>query len=320
MTGARIVVPQGAPPKQWLAGRAEGVTASEIWDIARGGIRTWRRIVAQKMNGSTFRGTRATRAGSAREAALLDEAAEFLPRMIPSTALWAAGDNDRHRATPDGVGNDTDGRLVVVEVKSHEDGWDSDQIPADHLAQVQWQIRVLDAAYGLYGFEVRDEDDMPPAAGATWERVDRDEEMIAWLILRADQFLAWWDAGCPDVDTLPPEVEAARAAWVPLKAAADAAATAEKTAAAALRTELAKLPHAERFGAVGMGADGGYQYLVTEKTAIDEIAWAATDPDGHARAQRIRDELATAEVTAARRYPLTTRSAQLRYQKAEAHD
>src|SRR5690606_23103101 len=74
ITAARIVVPEDAPRTVWMLERGEGVTASRVWSIAKGGIRTWRRELEQMMNGSTFRGTAATRAGSAREAALLDEA------------------------------------------------------------------------------------------------------------------------------------------------------------------------------------------------------------------------------------------------------
>ena len=76
VTGSRIVVPEDAPRTVWMLERGEGVTASRVWAIARGGIKTWQRELEQMMNGSTFRGTKATRAGSAREAALLDEAAK----------------------------------------------------------------------------------------------------------------------------------------------------------------------------------------------------------------------------------------------------
>ena len=75
VTGSRIVVPEDAPRTVWMLERGEGVTASRAWAIARGGIKTWRRELEQMMNGSTFRVTNATRDGSAREAALLDEAA-----------------------------------------------------------------------------------------------------------------------------------------------------------------------------------------------------------------------------------------------------
>ncbi|RKE60437.1 hypothetical protein [Microbacterium sp. AG238] len=313
---ARIVVPADADRELWLAERGEGVTASNAWRIARAGLKARRTIAEEKMNGARFRGNAATRAGSAREAALLDEAADLLQSVVANTALWAARDNDLHRATPDGFGWDGDGRLAVIEVKSHEHGWEHDGIPIEHYAQMQFQIRVMGADFGLYGFEIRDEDDQPPADGATWKVVARDEEMIAWLTERADAFIAWRDAGCPDVDDLPDDVAAALEAWVPLKLALTKAAEAEKAANAALKKAIAKLPHATRFGAVGMGETGGFQLSVSETVAIDEAAWAATDPAGHARVEQLRMHLALAEAAAKRKHPKTSRRTTLNFQEA----
>lgn len=319
ITAARIVVPDDAPRTVWMLERGEGVTASDAWKIARAGIKARRTIVEQKMNGSTFRGNKATNAGHAREAALLDEAAERLASLTPNGALWAAADNDLHRATPDAIGIDQDGALVVVEVKSHEFGWKSDAIPVEHMAQMQWQIRVLGADYALYGFEVRDEDDMPPIEGATWIQVPRDEEMIAYLVERADDFIAWRDAGCPDVDALPVEVNAALSKWAPLKRSLDIAAAAEKKAADEMKKAIAKLPHAARFGAVGMGA-GGFQSSVTESVSIDEAAWKAASPEVHAHAESLRVELALIEASALKHYPKTVRRTSLRFQEVENVD
>lgn len=314
---ARIVVPEGAPRTVWMLERGEGVTASRVWAIARGGIKTWRRELEQMMNGSTFRGTKATKAGSSREAALLDEAADQLHHVTPNAALWAAASNDLHRATPDGIGRNSDDTLVAVEVKSHEHGYEDNGIPADHLAQLQWQMHVLGAASGLYGYEIRDEDDMPPAAGATWIDVPRDDKMIAYLIMRADQFLAWRDAGCPDVDDLPEDVQTALDAWAPLKAQLDQVAADEKKAAAALKKAIrGSIPHAERFGAVAMGEQGGYQLGVTESTSIDEAAWEADSPETLAAVREMRERAAAVEARAKRMYPKTTRRESLRFQEA----
>ena len=313
----RIVVTEDAPRTVWMLERGEGVTASEVWEIARGGISTWRRILEQKMNGSTFRGSKATRAGHEREAALLDEAADHLHTVTPNRALWAAAENDLHRATPDGIGANSDGSGVVVEVKSHEYGYEDKGIPLDHMAQVQWQIYVRGAVSALYGYEIRDEDDQPPADGAQWIDVPRDDEMIAYLIYRADQFIAWRDAGCPDVDDLPEEVEKALAEWAPLKRALDEAAKAEKKANAALKKALAQMPYAERFGAVGMGEHGGFQLSVSETTAIDTDAWADSDPETFDAVSKARELIEAREAAAKRLYPKTRRMSSLRFQEVE---
>lgn len=318
ITAARIVVPDDAPRTVWMLERGEGVTASDAWKIARAGIKARRTIVEQKMNGSTFRGNKATNAGHAREAALLDEAAERLASLTPNGALWASSENDLHRATPDAIGIDHDGAIVVVEVKSHEFGWKSDAIPVEHMAQMQWQIHVLGADYALYGFEVRDEDDMPPVGGATWIPVTRDDEMIAWLIERADDFIAWRDAGCPDVDDLPEHVTDAVAEWAPLKRDLDAATAAEKAANAKVKAAVAKLAGALRFGAVGMTEHGGFQTTVSETVSIDEAAWKAAAPEVHAHVEALRVELAVLEASALKHFPRATRKApSLRFQEIE---
>lgn len=321
ITEARVVVPDDAPRTVWMLERGEGVTASRVWAIARATLKARRRILEELMNGSTFKGNRATDAGHAREAALLDEAAEHLATITPNAALWAAIDNDLHRATPDAIGIDAEGRLVVVEVKSHEHGWEHDGVPIEHYAQMQWQMRVIGADYALYGFEVRDEDDMPPLDGATFIPVQRDAEMIEWLIARADDFLAWRDAGCPDVDLLPNEVGDALAEWAPLKTALDAAAAAEKPAKDRLAKAIAKhYPHAGRFGAVGMGEQGGFQTVVSSTPLIDEDEWKTDAPDVHARVQQMRADLALLETAAKKTYPKTRRSSSLRFQEVEHVD
>ncbi len=316
----KLIVPEDAPRTVWMLERGEGVTASEVWAIATGGIKTWRRILEQKMNGSTFGGTKSTRAGSAREAALVDEAwheSGQLDYVVANGGLWAAAENDRHRATPDGIGL-LAGGLCTVEVKSHEHGYKGDPFPKDHRAQTVWQRYVLGGEFALYGSEIRDEDDMPPVDGAAWQFVDDpDDGLLAFLIYRADKFLAWRDAGCPDFDDLPDEVAEAQAKWAPLKRQLDAAADAEKEANDAVKKAIAKLPHAERFGAVGMTEDGGFQSIVTESTSIDEAAWKTKAPGTHGHAEMLRVELALLEASAKRDYPKTTRRTSLRFQEAE---
>jgi hypothetical protein len=183
---------------------------------------------------------------------------------------------------------------------------------------MQWQMHVLGAVSGLYGYEIRDEDDMPPADGATWIDVPRDDEMIAYLIMRADQFIAWRDAGCPDVDDLPDDVAAALDEWAPLKRDLDAAAKAEKKAAAALKKAItASMPHAARFGAVGIRELGGFQLGVSESTVIDTDAWREDNPVTFGSVENLRGRIAMQEERAKRFYPKTKRTESLRFQEAE---
>ena len=314
---ARVVVDADAPREVWMAERGEGVTASEAWRVAHAGAKARAGILEQKMNGSTFKGNRHTKAGHAREDAILDEAADFLAVVEPNKALWASADNDLIRATPDGLGWDHEGDLVVVEVKSHEYGYKGDTIPRDHMGQMQMQIFVMGAAYAWYGFEVRDEDDQPPAEGATWIRVDRDEEMISYLVSAAESFIAWREDGCPEIDALPEEVAEASDAWTLVKRELDEVAKREAPLNAALKKAIAThIPHADRFGAVGTTPEGGFQQTVSEVISIDEAAWEAADPVGYYQAQSLRVHLAYLESAAKREYPKTTRRTSLRYQEA----
>lgn len=310
-TEPRLIVPGDAPRELWHAERGEGVTASRVWAIARGGISTWRREVEQQMNGSMFRGNAATRAGAEREAALLDEAADIDWTIEANAGLWGAAGNDLHRATPDGVGAN-----VVVEVKSHAHGWDDGAIPLEHMGQMQWQIHVLGATHALYGYEVRDEDDQPPLGGATWQIVERDDEMISWLVARADEYIAWREAGCPDYMPMPDELAEANDAWSIAKTALDAAAAAEKTANAALKKIAAAQPHAKRFGLVGMGEHGGFQITVTTKTTIDAAAWAAADPLTATAAANHLAAIKSLEADAVKRYAKTSTTTAMRFQEA----
>ncbi len=315
-----LIVPEGAPREVWLEERGEGVTASESWAIARGGAQAWKSILERKMNGSTFRGTKATRAGQAREAALLDEAAD-LPGIVaaaPNGALWGSPENTLHRATPDGFAMDGLGKIAVVEVKSHAHGYKGGEtIPPEHMAQMQWQMHVTGAQYAMYGSEVRDADDQPPADGAHWQRVACDEELIAYLAYRADAFIAWRDAGCPEIDELPADVADALAEWAYAKRCADKWAAEEKKKGAILKTAAKALPFAERFGAVAMGEQGGFQLSITEGTALDEQRWAGAEPEMYAAVQSWREAIADRVAEAARTYPKLTRTETLRFQKKE---
>lgn len=296
-----VVVEADAPRDVWLEERGEGVTASEALDIARGGASTRQRILETKLNGSTFKGNKWTRAGSEREAALIDAVAEHVSdvggHVEPNAALWGADFDDLYRATPDGIGELGDERLIV-EVKSHAHGWSEVGIPEAHFAQMQWQMLVMGAARGFYAFEVRDEDEQPPIDGPTILEVARDEEYIDWLAERAARFIDWREAGCPPVDEMPDELAAANEAWQAAKNAADVAVKAEKAAAAQLKKLANAEPHARRFGVVRSGESGGFQLSVSWKDEVDLEAWGDAMPLERGAYQELTDKAARATAAA----------------------
>lgn len=249
LTG-RVIVPEDAPRETWVDERGLGVTASEVHDIM-GGRSTWRRVLDAKLNGSTFRGNRHTRRGHEREAVLLDFAQTIDRSIRPNGALWASAEHPLYRGTPDGVGAD-----CVVEVKSHAHGHELGAIPPDHRAQMQWQMLVTGARRALYVREVMDEDGQGSLADPDWQWVDRDADHIAALRARADAFIAWRDADCPEVDELDDEVAAVLAEWVEAKRALEPAAKREDAAKKKLTAALKALPHS-RYGVSVVGEKGG---------------------------------------------------------------
>ena len=262
-----VLVDADAPREAWLEARADQrVTASEIHEIATGGIAAWRSVLDRKLNGSTFRGNRHTRRGHEREALLIDFAATIDPSIEPNGALWAAGDDARLAGTPDGIGAGT-----VAEVKSHDHGHKLGPIPAEHRAQMQWQMRVTGATRALYVREVMDEDGQGALDDPDWQWVDRDDEYIEWLESRATAFLAWWDADAPDVDVLDDETATALAEWIEAREAA--AAPAKRVAAAKKRLDgLLRGRPMSRYGVQLMGQSGGVNLTAAPWTRVIDVS------------------------------------------------
>lgn len=299
----RVVVPEGATEEAWLEGRSEGVTASEIHRVARGGPSVRREVLDGKLNGSRFRGNAHTRRGHLRESLLVEAAAAEVARLggtlAPNGALWAAADEPLFLATPDGVGS-LGGRIVGAEVKSLTKR--PDRIDPSHYSQVQWGLRVLGAERWLYAFEVVDEDGTS-LEDPTLRWIERDEEYIAHLEDGARRFIAWREAGAPDVDELDDDLAVALAAWVGAKRVADAASRLERVAKGKLEKLVADIPHAERFGAVRVGVNGGFQRVVSESTVLDEEAWREAAPAEHLQWVKLREGLAGLEAAAIAAHP-----------------
>ncbi|WP_185715042.1 YqaJ viral recombinase family protein [Gulosibacter macacae] len=245
-----VVVDADAPRLVWLDARAEGVTASEIHEIASGDLKVWERILEQKLNGSRFQGNAHTRRGNEREALLLDFAATIDPTIEPNGALWAAALDGRFRGTPDGIGDGT-----VAEVKSHAHGHKLAGVPPEHRAQMQWQMLVTGATRALYVREVMDEDGLGALDDPDWQWIHRDDEYIAYLVGRAVAFLDWWDDDMTVVASISGDDEELLKVWLAEKAKLTPV---EKSEAAAKRklTAAMKARQGSKFG-VQFLTDGG---------------------------------------------------------------
>jgi len=274
-----VIADDDATEEEWLDARAEGVTASEARRIASGSRKTWRTVLDDKLNGSTFTGNAHTRRGHEREAHILAQAAKIdgVVALAPSRALFGAHANPLHRATPDGIGIHAELGEFTAEAKSHHENWDGAEIPAAHADQMQWAMYVLDLQWALYVWEVDGVD------GIEHRWVPRDDKRIGQLVHEADAFIAWREAGAPEIDDIPDDVDDHLAAY-----------------AAAQQDEAAARKRKERAGAQiklwarGQDSDAGaplrrngsraalFFEPKPEARVLDEEAWAAAEPEGHA--------------------------------------
>lgn len=290
-----VIVEDGASELVWMDARDEGVTASEIHDIAAGSRKTWRRILDAKLNGSTFKGNAATKRGHERESYILAEARilEGVVTLASSGALFGSHHNALHRATPDGLGIHAQLGEFGAEVKSHHADWTFDDIPADHFDQMQWGMHVTGLDWWLYAWEV----DGQPGIQHHW--VARDDKRITQLIAQADAFIEWRAAGAPEIDDIPDDVDDALADY-----ARGLALEAEgKRLKAAARSAIDEFAAAQT-SAPGdpLRRNGSRAQLFFEPKpdtlTLDEDAWAAAEPGTYAEWVAARAAAAAQEAAA----------------------
>lgn len=291
----------GADPTeaQWLEARAAGVTASEVHEIAHGGIGARSRVLYEKLNGSTFRGSAATAAGHENEPRILAaaELIEGVLMLIPTPRLLLAHpEHPRHMATPDGLGISSVFGEFGVEAKWHEAGWTHTGIPADHLSQCQWGMHVTGFSWWLYVWLV------DGAESISWEWVPRDDRRIGKLAAEADAFNEWRDAGAPRVDDLDPALDDAIADYVRgLELESEG-----KALKAAARPVIDRYVADSRDGdrtVRAAGTRGAIASSVTVEDVLDEDAWERRAPKAvaayRARVARHEAEKARLEEIAA---------------------
>ena len=283
--GLLVIVGEDATEEEWHEGRDEGVTASEIHDIAQGSRKAHRSILDGKLNGSTFKGNAHTRAGHDAEAGMIAAVRE-IPGVVSaqlSRSLFGSWDNPLHRATPDGFGMSDELREPFgIEAKWHAAGWagaawagdwDQSAIPADHFDQMQWGMHVTGLDWWLYVVTVEGID------GIRHVWVPRNDRRIATLIREADAFIAWRECGAPEVDDLPDDVDDALAEYA--RALADAA-------DAEARKKLARTT-IDAYAAANMPDDGGplrksgsraslFVQPKPDVEVLDELAWREAEP------------------------------------------
>ncbi|WP_105566389.1 YqaJ viral recombinase family protein [Microbacterium halophytorum] len=161
----------------WLRARAAGITATDVAQLStEASIR--RAAISKLGGGSSFTGNAYTDHGRRREPVI----AGWIERnhtIAPSSALFHAEVEKRHLATPDGVGEDASGRVLLAEIKTTNKPFKT--VPRTYLRQVWWQQHVLGAERTLFCWEEhRNFQPLHEEPKFVW--IDRDDDEIARLV------------------------------------------------------------------------------------------------------------------------------------------
>ncbi|QJU54376.1 YqaJ viral recombinase family protein [Herbiconiux sp. KACC 21604] len=143
----------------WLHARLNVVTATEAKVLYKGSAQDKAKVVREKVEGSSFSGNQYTEWGKHREPAIAAATERYGLQLCGE--LIAAEQNPRHAATPDQVGVDFDGDIVLGEIKTskHDMSVGSPKFEqAGYLFQMIWQGYCVGARRVLYTFEQHDDD------------------------------------------------------------------------------------------------------------------------------------------------------------------
>lgn len=207
---ADLLARAGASDKDrdlWLAERSQGITATEIRDLVTGKKRQ-DDLIALKLGRKvdSFTGNQYTDWGTEREPIIAAGLRGI--GVEPESRVFHGERDSRHLASPDGVGVEFDGEVVLSEIKtSGKDVRRGTPAYAEtgYELQMQWSMWVTGATRCLFAFEERIAVAGGFAPGQLFtEWVERDEAVIADLVTRADAFLAELDRqreeGAPGID------------------------------------------------------------------------------------------------------------------------
>lgn len=188
---ARAGVSKNQDDAGWRAQRASGVTATNVRDLVKDGASKRKELLEIKTGVREERhisGNQYIDWGNAREPVL----GEVLrgAGVEPEDRVFTAAENSRYLASPDGIGEDLTGEIIVGEIKTskHDLTPGTKEFEATgYYDQMQWQMLVCGATRTLFVWE-QHVDFSPLPHKAAW--VERDEERIEYLRSVADEFLA----------------------------------------------------------------------------------------------------------------------------------
>ncbi|MGB3731059.1 YqaJ viral recombinase family protein [Microbacterium sp.] len=180
---ARIIA-DSSDRVSWLRARTRGITATDVAGLSSE-TSIARAADAKLGRGPHFQGNAYTDHGRRRE----PEIAAWVAAthgILPSSALFRAEVEQRHLATPDGVVQEADGRILLSEIKTTNKSWSS--IPRHYLRQIWWQQYVLGAERTLFVWEEHvDFQPVHDEPKCVW--IDRDEKQITRLVGLANRLI-----------------------------------------------------------------------------------------------------------------------------------
>jgi hypothetical protein len=178
----------------WLAERRGGLTATEVKQLALGGVGAKRKLIEAKLSGIDEPELTAGPVvwGNVREPVI---AAEIDARhgIHPEERVFRAADNSRFLASPDGVGVGWDDELLVSEIKTsggNKTVGSEGFARSGYALQMQWSMRVTGARRCLYVVEERLQGEggfFPGDRFYAW--IDYDESTVRRLEAIAVDFL-----------------------------------------------------------------------------------------------------------------------------------
>jgi hypothetical protein len=265
MTGYTVVY-DGTDREVWLEKRTEGVTATDIARLARGGTETWKAIRAEKAGYSRDFTNAAMQHGRDREPTIA-RFAQSMFGLYRSTALLAWNGEMRFMATPDLLGA---GKFKVGDIKTTVHDWDTlDDVPGRYIDQLLWQMLVTGEKVAALVYEPH-ENGVPLYPMPKMLPVEWDSARVHKLQATAYEFLS--EDGEPDEDAA--ELDALLTDAAMRKELADAAEESYRHATAAIEAHLQGKPR--RFdgslASLTRSADG-----IT--TSLDQAAFKKDHPD-----------------------------------------
>lgn len=169
----------------WLADRLRGLTATQVRELYLQGAGYRARLLKEKANGlvEPLLSNQYIDWGNVREPIIADWVKQRFA-IEAESRVFRAVDNDRFLVSPDGVGLDFDGNLVVSEIKTGKDDLHPDGeafVRKGYRLQMMWSMRVTGARRCLYVWEQHDSDWQDRGAKHFEPAPLHDRPQFAWI-------------------------------------------------------------------------------------------------------------------------------------------